>query len=96
MRNHYPAIDVLASISRLMNEIVDRKHMKIAGEIRRNLSLYRDNSDLISIGAYKSGTNPELDKAIEKVERINAFLRQEIDEKVDFEQMYSVMEDLVS
>ena len=85
MRNHYPAIDVLASISRLMNEIVDEEHKELSRKLRRILSIYNENSDLISIGAYKAGTNPELDKAIANIERINSFLRQDVDESFSYE-----------
>lgn len=95
MKNHYPAIDVLASISRLMNEIVDRNHMQAAGKIRRILSLYRDNEDLISIGAYKSGSNPELDNAIRCVDRINGFLRQKVDEPSGFGDAAAALEALI-
>lgn len=85
MRNHYPAIDVLASISRLMSEIASPQHKKAAGVIRNLMSLYQDNSDLISIGAYKGGSNPELDVAIEKMAAINNLLQQQVGEKVIFE-----------
>lgn len=85
MRNHYPAIDVLASISRLMTEISSPEHKKAAGIVRNLMSLYQDNLDLISIGAYKAGTNPKLDVAIEKIDKINALLMQKVDEKVVFE-----------
>lgn len=100
MRNHYPAIDILASISRIMDEIVSEEHKKMAGSIRRILSVYYENFDLISIGAYKSGTNPELDVAIAKMDQINAFLRQGVEENFSFEktmeQMATIAETRVS
>lgn len=86
MRNHYPAIDVLASISRLMNDIVQPEHKAAGGRIRNLMSLYQDNQDLISIGAYKKGTNPALDEAITYIDAINAFLQQTVDEKVDYDE----------
>lgn len=92
MRNHYPAIDVLASVSRLMNDIVPTEHTKIAGRIRNLMSVYRDNQDLISIGAYKSGSNPELDFAISRIDAINGFLQQAVDEKSTYEQVAQMME----
>ncbi len=86
MKNHYPAIDVLASISRLMSELVDDEHKELAGKIRRILSVYRENQDLISIGAYKAGTNAELDRVLGCMDKINAFLRQRVDESYSYEE----------
>jgi flagellum-specific ATP synthase len=94
MKNHFPAIDILASISRLMNEIVDAGQMQAAGKIRRILSVYQENADLISIGAYKSGTNPELDHAIRCVGSINKFLRQGVDEKAGLGDIVQALEAL--
>lgn len=94
MRNHYPAIDVLSSISRIMNEIVSPEHMKAAAAIRARMSAYYENFDLISIGAYKSGTNAKIDDAIENIDKIDAFLRQGVDEKVSFEKTYGQMMEL--
>ncbi|HZK70183.1 MAG TPA: flagellar protein export ATPase FliI [Clostridia bacterium] len=96
MRNHYPAIDILASISRIMNEIVDKEHLAIANKIRNILSVYYANYDLISIGAYKSGTNPELDNAIRRIERINNFLRQDVEEGFDYDQTISLMKEVLA
>ncbi len=81
MRNQYPAIDVLASLSRLMNDIVSDEHRAAANKLRNMLSVYTSNQDLILIGAYKAGSNPELDEAISKIDAINAFLKQKVDEK---------------
>lgn len=89
--NHFPAIDVSASISRLMTNIVSDEHRKMASEIRDILSLYEKNEDLISIGAYKSGTNPKLDVAIAKIEKINQFLCQGIDENDSYEETFEKM-----
>lgn len=91
MRNHYPAIDILASISRIMNEIVDEEHLKIAGKIRNILSVYYQNYDLINIGAYKMGSNPELDFAISHIIKINDFLKQGVTENFDYEEIISLM-----
>lgn len=84
--NHFPAIDVSASISRLMVEIVSKEHNQLAGELRNILSIYEKNEDLLAIGAYKAGTNPKLDNAIEKIDKINAFLMQGINESFTYEQ----------
>lgn len=94
-KNHYPAIDVLGSVSRLMNTIAAPRHVQAAGQVRNMMSLYRDNEDLISIGAYKSGTNPELDTAISHIGRINGFLMQRVEEKVDFEQTVQLLEEVI-
>ena len=89
--NHFPAIDVSASISRLMTNIVSEEHRKMASEIRDILSLYEKNEDLISIGAYKSGTNPRLDVAIAKIDKINNFLCQGINENNSYEEILKKM-----
>jgi len=81
-KGHYPAIDVLASISRVMNDVVDTDHLKGARELMRLLSAYRDAEDLINIGAYVDGSDPVIDDAKQKIGRINAFLRQNIGQKV--------------
>lgn len=96
MKNHYPAIDILESISRLMVEIVSKGHYESAGKLRNLLSLYNSNYDLISIGAYKSGTNPALDKAINKIDAINAFLQQGINESFEHEQTVQFLIDAVA
>ena len=93
MKNHYPAIDVLASISRLMNDIVDKKHLKLAGEMRNLLSTYKTNEDLINIGAYKKGADPKIDEAISKIDKINAFLQQEVMETFDYNKTVKIMFD---
>lgn len=80
----YPAIDVLQSLSRLMDKIVDPEH-KIAARILRNkLSLYRESEDLINVGAYKKGSNGEIDSAIAAYQELVRFLTQDLNEKVSF------------
>ena len=74
--NHYPAIDVLGSISRLMSSIVTPEHREAAGKMRAIMALYRENKDLIDVGMYQPGTNPKLDVAIEMMPKINAYLQQ--------------------
>ncbi|HOJ77338.1 MAG TPA: flagellar protein export ATPase FliI [Bacillota bacterium] len=82
--NHYPAIDVLASVSRLMVELVSQEHLRTAGELRNNLATYRNNQDLINIGAYSRGSNPQIDSAIDMISTINDFLRQGVEEKISY------------
>ncbi len=77
---HYPAIDVLDSVSRVMRDISDKGHIKAASRLRQLLATYRQAEDLINVGAYQRGSSPEIDKAIELMPKINNFLRQDVDE----------------
>ncbi len=85
VQNHYPAVDVLNSISRVMDDVVDKAHRRSARRIKENLAIYRKAEDLINIGAYVSGSNPKIDKAIAMIDRINAYTRQAVEERVSFE-----------
>ena len=85
-KNHYPAIDVLQSISRCMSQIAESGHKQAAGKLKNVLATYNDAEDLINIGAYKKGSNPGIDYAIEKIEAVNQFLMQQTDEKIPFEE----------
>jgi len=85
-KNHYPAIDVLQSISRCMSQIADRDHKRVAGKLKNVLATYNEAEDLINIGAYKKGSNPDIDYSISMIKSVNEFLMQEIEEKVDFEE----------
>ncbi len=93
--NHYPAIDIGASISRLMVEIVSPEHRQQASRIRDIMSTYEKNADLVSIGAYKSGTNPRLDYALGKMDAVNGFLTQGIDEAFTYEQTLAKMAEVL-
>ena len=96
MRNHYPAIDVLGSISRLMSQIIEPEHKKVANEIRKIMSVYQENQDLISIGAYKAGSNPDLDYAISKIKSINSFLQQPVDAGEHFEDTVELLKEILN
>lgn len=85
-KNHYPAIDVLASISRCMSQVATKEHKKAAGKLRNVLATYNEAEDLINIGAYKAGSNPSIDYSISKIDAVNRFLCQETDEKVSFDE----------
>lgn len=91
MRNHYPAIDILGSVSRLMNDIAEKDQLETAGILRNLMSVYDTNYDLVSIGAYKSGSNRALDEALTKIDKINGFLMQKVDEKIPFSQSVDMM-----
>ena len=93
-RNHYPAIDVLQSISRVMSAIADREHKQAAGKMKNVLATYREAEDLINIGAYKSGSNKNIDYAIEKIDQVNDFLMQETHTKYDFEDEIETLEEM--
>ncbi|MFH1575218.1 MAG: FliI/YscN family ATPase [Acidobacteriota bacterium] len=79
-KNHYPCIDVLTSVSRLMPDLVPVSHMDRAGKIREILSTYQKAEDMVNIGAYSKGSNPRIDLALRKIDAINAFLKQPYDE----------------
>jgi len=93
-RNHYPAIDVLQSISRVMSSIADSNHKEAAGKLKNVMATYQEAEDLINIGAYKSGSNPNIDYAIEKIDAVNSFLLQETHEKFSFEEILNMLEGL--
>lgn len=85
-KGHYPAIDVLSSISRVMSSIVTKEQKKLAADLKMVLATYTESEDLINIGAYKAGANKNIDYAIEKIDAVNSFLCQGTDEKFTFEQ----------
>jgi len=93
-KNHYPAIDVLASISRVMSSIVDKKHKLAAGNLRYVLASYSEAEDLINIGAYKPGSNKNIDFAISKIDEVDKFLVQQTDEKFTFEETAALLEEI--
>jgi flagellum-specific ATP synthase len=90
-QGHFPAIDVLASISRLMNDIVEKDHQSLAVRFKKILATYQKAEDLISIGAYASGSNPEIDEAIHMIDAVRVYLRQDIEMSVTFEQSVAAL-----
>lgn len=95
-QNIYPAVDILGSISRLMPDIVPKRHFDIAGKVRDLFSTYQQNADLISIGAYKAGTNPKIDEAIARHPRIEAFIKQGINQAFPFEESVRALESILA
>ncbi len=94
--NHFPPIDVLQSSSRVMPQVVSPEHLGAAGRLRETIATYRRARDLIEIGAYVRGSNPEVDHAVELLPRINAYLRQQPGESTGFaETVSSLVDDLV-
>lgn len=93
--NHYPAIDVLGSISRLFPEVTDSEHQEAAAKVRKMLAIYRENKDLIEVGMYQRGNNHRLDLTLAMIDEINAFLQQTIKETVDMEHTIETLKRMV-
>ena len=83
-RNFYPAVDVLESVSRVMPSIVGREHLEAAGRVRELLAVHSEAEDLINIGAYKKGSNPKIDWALDHLSDVRGFLSQKVDETFSF------------
>lgn len=90
-RNQYPAIDVLASVSRVMPDVVPREHVDVANNIKKVMAVYRDAEDLINIGAYVKGSNEKIDFAISVIDNITGFLEQRVGDKFGFEEICRLM-----
>jgi len=95
-KNHFPAIDVLASVSRVMPQVVDMNHREIAAKIRSMLATYKEAQDLINIGAYHNGSNPEIDKAIKAYPKIIQLLKQATDDTTDYNDLMTKMIRVIS
>lgn len=93
-RNHWPAIDVLPSLSRVMVNITTPEHQKSAGHMRETMANYEKNRDLILLGAYSYGTDPRVDYAIDKNESIESFLKQRTEENTPFDKTVSQLSEL--
>ena len=90
-KNHYPAIDILQSISRVMSSIATKEHKEVANQLKNVLATYGEAEDLINIGAYKAGSNKEIDYAITKIDAVNSFLTQQVEEKFTFEESIELL-----
>jgi flagellum-specific ATP synthase len=93
-KNHYPAVDVLQSLSRVMGDVTEKEHRDAAGVIRNLLAVHAKNEDLINIGAYVSGSDPVCDRAIKLMDEINGFLLQTTSDKIDYSQTVEGLENL--
>lgn len=93
---HYPAVDVLSSVSRIMNDLVGKEHLQASQQLQQWLAAYNQSEDLINIGAYEKGSNPEVDKAIDKIDQINNFLRQDIEEKANYKDTIQRLKNIAS
>jgi flagellum-specific ATP synthase len=93
-KNHYPAIDILQSISRVMSSIVNKEHKKVASKLKTVLATYNEAEDLINIGAYAKGSNKNIDYSIDKIDAVNEFLKQGVYDKYSFEDIVSQLSNL--
>ncbi|MBQ1880247.1 MAG: flagellar protein export ATPase FliI [Lachnospiraceae bacterium] len=93
-QNHYPAIDILMSISRCMSQIATKEHKAVAGKLKNVMATYSEAEDLINIGAYKAGSNPKIDFAISKIDAVNDYLMQTTDSKFEFDDEVRMLEEL--
>ncbi len=93
-KNHYPAIDILQSISRVMSSIVTDEHKKLAAKAKMVYATYRESEDLINIGAYKQGSNANIDYAISKIDKMNDYLRQNVNDKFDLKESLELLEEV--
>ncbi len=93
-KNHYPAIDVLQSISRCMSMVTTKEHRQAAAKLKTVLATYQEAEDLINIGAYKKGSNAGIDYAISKIDSVNEFLMQDVDTKFTFEESLELLNGL--
>lgn len=94
-KNHFPAINVQNSISRIMKDIVDEDHYNKAGKLKENLAIYEESEDLINVGAYVDGSDPRIDKAIKLNTPINDFLKQDIDTSYSFKETVASLKELI-
>ncbi len=95
-KNHFPAIDISSSISRVMKDITTKEHIRLAGKLKEIVSTYKDSEDLINIGAYVRGTNPLVEEALLKIPNINQFLKQDIDEHSSFEETFDQLQKIIN
>jgi flagellum-specific ATP synthase len=95
-QNHYPPIDVLESVSRLMVDLASDEHKLAAGKVREILATYRQARDLVNIGAYVQGSDPKVDRALQRIDAVNAFLKQGIEETNPFAMTVEKLKALVA
>lgn len=95
-KGHFPAIDILQSASRVMKQVTTSDHARMAIKIRELLATYKEAEDLINIGAYKSGANPKIDKAVKVIDQINDFLKQKTDDSANINQCLRIMQQITA
>lgn len=92
--SHYPAIEVLESISRVKNDVISDEHKRVARELLELLAVYRSAEDLISVGAYQKGSNPRIDRAIALMDTINDFLKQRVEDNAKYDEVIQKLVDI--
>ncbi len=95
-KNHYPAIDVLASLSRIMPSLVSREHIQLTAKVNELMAKYKEIEFLLRVGEYNRGADPSADEAVDKIESINNFLKQSSGESIDFNQTFIMLEQVVN
>jgi flagellum-specific ATP synthase len=95
-QGHYPAIDVLESVSRVMVDVIDQDHSELASQVKETMVTYREAEDLINVGAYQRGNNPRIDLAIDRIDGIGSFLRQNVAEHSTFEESVAGLQEIVT
>ncbi len=95
-KGRYPCIDILESVSRVIKDVIPAEHYKANAKLRSLMATYRDAEDMINIGAYVKGSNPDIDKAIARHKKIEEYLIQSVDEKFEWDQMYENLVNLSS
>ena len=95
-QNHYPAIDVLESVSRVMKDVTSEEHQQAASKLREVLATYEESKDLVNIGAYEEGSDPDLDYALAKIDQVNNFLQQGIKERSSYQKTVQQLIDIFS
>ncbi|MHB8073719.1 flagellar protein export ATPase FliI [Desulfosporosinus fructosivorans] len=95
MQNNFPAIDILQSVSRVMNDVISEEHKELAGIVREHISVYRNAKDLIDIGAYTPSSNPKIDTAIAHMDNILNFTRQGVDDHTSFGEMLTQLKGII-
>ena len=93
-KSHFPAIDVLQSASRVMKAVTTQDHMRMALKMRELLATYKEAEDLINIGAYKTGANPKIDRAVKSIDHINEFLKQKVEDSSNINQCLRIMQQI--
>jgi flagellum-specific ATP synthase len=93
-KNHFPAIDILQSTSRVMRSVISKEQIQWSGQVMEWLALYAQVEDLINIGAYTRGSNLKIDQAVEMIDKVNAFLKQRIDEPARFSDALAALHSL--
>ncbi len=95
-KNHFPAIDITSSISRVMKDVVTTEHISWAGKLKEIIATYKESEDLINIGAYVRGANPIIDEALMKMPKINEFLKQQIEEHSSYEETIAQLQQIIN